>query len=206
MDTNEVLRRWAERSGEYSPDYYAYYGPNEASELIRIRLDSFVDPNATILELGCSSGRHLSHLHDHGYENLYGIEINDEALDVMEDTYPDLAAQGTFYIDAIENTITDFGDGHFDAVYSVEMLQHLHPDNEWVFGELSRITDDLLVTVENEGEDDPQSAELMVNYVNDDFPLYYRNWNCVFTERGFVEINSEPVGQNTLRAFRPTRD
>ncbi|WP_227375560.1 class I SAM-dependent methyltransferase [Haladaptatus halobius] len=206
MDTNEVLRRWADRSGEFSPDYYAYYGPNEASESIRARLDSLVGSNATVLELGCSSGRHLSHLHDHGYENLHGIEINDEALDVMEDAYPDLFARGTFYIDAIENTITDFDDGRFDVVYSVETLQHLHPDNDWVFEEVSRITDDLLVTVENEGEDDRQSAEPTVNYVNDDFPLYYRNWNRVFAERGFVEVDSEPVERNTLRAFRPTRD
>ncbi|WP_227355564.1 class I SAM-dependent methyltransferase [Haladaptatus salinisoli] len=206
MDTDEVLRRWAKRSGAYSPDYYAYYGPNEASESVRARLDSLAGSNPTVLELGCSSGRHLSHLRDHGYEDLYGIDINDEALDVMEDAYPDLAARGTFYIDAIENVVADFDDGRFDVVYSVETLQHLHPDNEWVFEELSRITDDLLVTVENEGEEGRRSAEPTVNYVDDDFPLYYRNWNRVFSERGFVEVDSEPVERNTLRAFRPTRE
>lgn len=203
MDPDEVIKKWAERTGEYSPDYYAYYGPNETSELIRGILDSIVDPDAAILELGCSSGRHLAHLHDHGYENLYGIEINDEAFDVMEDTYPDLTAHGTFYIDAIENTIAGFDDERFDAVYSVEVLQHLHPDSEWVFEELSRITDALLVTVENEGGDDHQGSERAVNYVNDDFPLYYRNWCRVFTELGFVEVDSRPVERDTLRAFRP---
>ncbi|WP_423745374.1 class I SAM-dependent methyltransferase (plasmid) [Haladaptatus sp. SPP-AMP-3] len=231
MDPNSVRQQWAERSGEYSPDYYAYYGPNETSELIRARLDAAVAPDASILELGCSSGRHLAHLHEAGYENLHGIEINDEALSVMEDTYPTLAEEGTFHIDSIENTAPEFDDGRFDVVFSVETLQHLHPDDEWVFDELARITDDRLITVENEGgneEEDEEgrgeseterrgeepdetgeaggaevTVETNVNYVRGEFPLYYRNWNRIFTERGFVEIDSEPLDRDTLRVFRP---
>lgn len=203
MNSNEVRERWAERSGEYSPDYYAHYGPDETSDSIRARLDAAVDSDAAVLELGCSSGRHLAHLRDHGYEDLHGVDINDAALDVMEDEYPGLAADGTFYIDAIENAVTDFRDGRFDAVFSVETLQHIHPDHEQAFGELRRITDELLVTVENEGDESDRSADPAVNYVNDEFPLYYRNWSRVFTERGFVEVDSESVNRDTLRAFRP---
>ena len=33
------------------------------------------------------------------------VDALSEALDVMEDAYPDLFARGTFYIDAIENTM-----------------------------------------------------------------------------------------------------
>ncbi|WP_266076307.1 class I SAM-dependent methyltransferase [Haladaptatus caseinilyticus] len=201
MDPNEVRNRWAERSGEYSPDYYAYYGPNETSESICARLDSRFGSNTAILELGCSSGRHLSHLLDNGYENLHGIEINGEAFDVMAETYPDLAERGTFYHDAIENVVGDFDDGQFDVVFSVETLQHLHPDDERVFAEIARITDDLLITVENEGEDD-ESDEIDVSYVNDEFPLYYRNWCDVFTEFGFDEAESEELERDTLRVFR----
>ncbi|WP_049971994.1 class I SAM-dependent methyltransferase [Haladaptatus cibarius] len=207
MKPNEVRESWAERSGEYSPDYYAYYGPDGTSEAMRARLDSRVGSDAAILELGCSSGRHLSHLLENGYENLSGIEINDEAFEVMADTYPDLKERGIFYHDAIENVVGDFEDGQFDAVFSVETLQHLHPDDEWVFTELARITDDLLITVENEGGDaaddhDSNSAELGVNYVNDDFPLYYRNWNRIFTDLGLVEVDSEVGEQDTIRVFR----
>ncbi|MFB6178072.1 MAG: class I SAM-dependent methyltransferase, partial [Halobaculum sp.] len=35
MNSDEVRRRWADRSGEFSPEYYAYYGPNATSETIR---------------------------------------------------------------------------------------------------------------------------------------------------------------------------
>lgn len=207
VNSNEVRRQWAERSGEYSPEYYAYYGPDKTSELVRSILDRFVDREASILELGCSSGRHLSHLHEYGFENLVGIEINDDAFDVMEEAYPNLAAHGTFYLDGIEDIVGDFDDRRFDAVYSVETLQHLHPDAEWVFEELSRITDDLIITVENEGENTHlRPAEPEVNYVNNDFPLYYRNWNHVFTELGFVEIDARTSKRDTVRTFYSTQD
>lgn len=203
MDPDDVLEDWAERSGEYSPEYYAYYGPDETSELIRERLDSVVGSDAAVLELGCSSGRHLAHLHEHGYEDLHGIEINDEAFDVMTESYPDLAAAGTFHVDAIENLVREFDDDRFDAVFSVETLQHLHPDNEWVFAELARITSGLLVTVENEGGDDRSEGGTAVNYVNEEFPLYYRNWNRVFTGLGLIEIDAVSLDRDTFRAFRP---
>ena len=202
MDADTVLQGWHDRSGEYSPDYYAYYGPNETSELINDRLDAVVDPDAAILELGCSSGRHLAHLHDHGYQNLWGIDINGDALDVMRQTYPDLASAGTFHFDAIENVITDFDDGQFDVVFSVETLQHIHQDNAWVFEEVARVAGDLLITVELERDDGRASVGPPVTYVNDDFPLYYRNWRHIFTDLGFVEKESEKRGRDTFRLFR----
>ncbi|AXR79180.1 class I SAM-dependent methyltransferase [Natrarchaeobaculum sulfurireducens] len=203
MDSNDVRRQWEARSGEYSPEYYAYYGPNDTSDALRCIFEQFLEPNASVLELGCSSGRHLSHLSVHGFENLAGIEVNPDAFDVMAETYPDLAAEGEFYLDAIEDVVTDFDDGEFDAVYSVETLQHLHPDAEWVFDELARITSDLLVTVENEGDVDRDgSTEPDVNYVNDDFPLYYRDWNTIFTDRGLVEVDAREGQRDTIRTFR----
>jgi SAM-dependent methyltransferase len=102
VNPDEVRRQWAERSGEYSPDYYAHYGPDESSERVRERLDRAGGPDASVLELGCSSGRHLAHLHAHGYRDLHGIEINESAFDVMERAYPELAETGSFHADAIQ--------------------------------------------------------------------------------------------------------
>ncbi|MFC4248216.1 class I SAM-dependent methyltransferase [Natribaculum luteum] len=206
MNSNEVRRQWAERSGEYSPEYYAYYGPDETSETIRALLERFVDRDATVLELGCSSGRHLSHLYEHGFENLAGIEVNDDAFDVMEETYPDLAADGTFYLEAIEDVVGDFDDGQFDAVYSVETLQHIHPNAEWVFTDLVRIADDLLITVESERERETDAAEPDVKYVNDDVPLYYRDWHRIFTDLGFLEVDTRSGKRDTIRTFRSAQD
>lgn len=221
VDSTDVRRQWAERSGEFSPAYYAYYGPDERSESVLRILDQFVDRDGAVLELGCSSGRHLSHLHEDGFGNLTGIEVNGDAFDVMAEAYPALAAHGTFYHAAIEDVVGEFADGRFDAVYSVETLQHIHPDVEWIFAELARITDELLVTVENEGErgdenetrgrcvdesDRSQSSDPAVRYVTDDVPLYYRNWNRVFTEAGLVEVDVAEGGRDTIRTFRSPRE
>ncbi|WP_255194418.1 class I SAM-dependent methyltransferase [Natronobeatus ordinarius] len=202
MNSTDVRREWAQRSGEFSPAYYAYYGPNETSDVVRRLLERFLDRDAAVLELGCSSGRHLSHLFDHGFDTLAGIDVNDDAFDVMEGTYPDLAASGEFYHGAIEDVIGEFDDDQFDAVYSVETLQHVHPDAEWVFDELSRITADLLITVENEGGPDRTGSTDDVNYVNDEFPLYYRDWNAIFTDRGFVEVAVTSERKDTIRTFQ----
>lgn len=203
MDSNDVRRTWADRTGEYSPAYYAHYGPDETSEAIERVFQRHLDQDSSVLELGFGSGRHLSHLNQHGYNSLTGVDVNDDALAVMADAYPELADQGTFHVAAIGDVIGDFSDDQFDAVFSVETLQHVHPAAEWAFADLHRITGDLLVTVENESEDDRADGSA-VTYVDEGLPLYHRDWNAVFSDAGFVEIESRSIGRDTLRAFRPS--
>jgi SAM-dependent methyltransferase len=205
VDSNDVRREWAERSGAYSPDYYAYYGPNETSERVREALDGIVDTDAAVLELGCSAGRHLAHLLDHGYDDLHGVDINDQAFEVMAEHYPDLAASGTFHVDAIESFLPDVEDDEFDVVYSVETLQHIHPDDSHVFADVARVAADVVITVENEGsetEGDDEATDESVNYVDGEFPLYYRDWKSVFTDLGFTQTASETTERDTMRVFR----
>ncbi|MFC5973633.1 class I SAM-dependent methyltransferase [Halomarina salina] len=203
MDPEENHRGWAERSGEFSPAYYAHIGPNEVSETLSNVFDYYVDENAAVLEVGCSSGRHLAHLLDEGFENLTGIDLNDESFDVMADHYPRLAETGTFHTGAIESLVPEFPDDTFDVVYSVETLQHVHPDDDWVFEELLRVTGDLLITAENEGNSPQRGRDgREVSCVNDEFPLYHRDWKHVFTERGAAQLLCEPTNRDTIRVFR----
>ncbi len=204
MDSDAVRREWAERSGAYSPAYYAHLGPNETSDVIRRTLERFLPRDAPVLELGCSSGRHLSHLHDHGFTDLAGVELNPEAFEVMADAYPELADAGTFYRCSIEDLLGDVAADRFAAVVSVETLQHLHPDAAWVLEDLSRVTTDLLVAAENEGREDPERPTPEVTYVDGAFPLYFRDWEAVFTRRGFETIDAAPGQRNTVRTFRTT--
>jgi len=199
VNPDEVRRRWAEWSGEFSPAYYAYRGPDDTSEAVRAALERFLDGEPSVLELGCGSGRHLAHLHEHGYRELAGIDLNGEAFEVMADSYPALAAAGTFHRDSVEGALPGFDDDAFDAVFAVETLQHVHPEAAWVFDEVARVTGDLLVTAEIEDG----TADGDVNYVNGEVPLYYRDWGAVFGERGLREVAVTTVGRDTVRAFRP---
>ncbi|KOX97220.1 class I SAM-dependent methyltransferase [Halorubrum tropicale] len=205
MNIDTVRDAWTDRAGEYSPTYYAHRGPNETSERIREALTAHLDREAAVLELGCGSGRHLGHLAAHGFDDLSGVDINADAFDVMREAYPDLAADGTFYYGAIENLVGEFGDGAFDAVYSVETLQHLHPDVDRVFEEIARITDEVLVTAEiEEPAGETEATDPDVNYVDDETPLYYRDWGEVFTSLGLVEVDAVRGDRDTARTFRVT--
>ncbi len=203
MEPDDVRQDWAERSGEFSPEYYAQIGPNEVSETLSDILSHYATTDAAILEIGCGSGRHLEHLRKQGFKNLTGIDINDESFAVMNEQYPKLAETGSFETGAIEDLIPEFADDEFDVVYSVETLQHIHPDDDWVFEALGRITADLLVTAENEGNSPERGrGEATVSYVNEEFPLYHRNWKEVFSELGFAQLLCEPTSRDTIRAFR----
>lgn len=205
VNPEDVREEWAERTGEFSPTYYAHKGPNEASESIRDLLLHFLDPSARVLEIGCSSGRHLAHLHDGGFDDLHGIEINADAIDVLREEYPGLDADATFHVGDAGEILPEFDDGAFDAVYTVETLQHIHPDEaETVFDEVARVTDDLLITVENESARGAGAREdADVSYVNDEFPLYHRDWKAIFERRGFAQLLSESsMRRDRMRAFR----
>jgi SAM-dependent methyltransferase len=199
VNGDDVRRAWAERSGEFSPRYYAGRGPDATSTRLRALLERHVGRDARVLEVGCSAGRHLAHLHDRGFERLTGVDLNDEAFDVMAAVYPALAAAGTFHSDALEDVLPGLPDDAFDAAFSVETLQHVHPEAEGVFAELVRVTADLVVTVEAEDG----RADGDVNYVDDDLPLYYRDWSAVFEDLGLVEVETHEGGRDTVRAFRP---
>ena len=197
MDSHDVRQEWADRSGEYSPTYYAHYGPDATSELVQSRLDEYVSVDARVLEVGCGVGRHLAELAQTGYTDLTGVDVNADALDVLADTYDALAATGTFHAESLETYLTHVEEDAFDAVFSVETLQHIHPDAEWVFEELVRVTEDLLITVENESGTDGT-----VNHVDDGLPLYYRDWHRVFTELGLCEVAMTERKRDTARVFR----
>ncbi|MDZ7850346.1 MAG: class I SAM-dependent methyltransferase [Halodesulfurarchaeum sp.] len=202
MDSQDVRQEWASRSGEYSPEYYAHYGADAASEAVRKAIEDYLGPDPAILEIGCSSGRNLAALLEAGYTDLTGVELNDAAEDVMETNFPALAKTATVHYRSIESVLREFEKDQFDVVFSVETLQHIHPDSEWVFDELSRITRDLLLTVENEGQEGPNGDSANVNYVDTDVPLYYRDWKRIFTNRGFEAVAVESAPRDTIRTFR----
>ena len=94
----------------------------------------------SILELGCNRGNATRILHDMGFTNLTGIDINANAIVQAEKEFPEY----TFYHSSIE----DYPPAKkFDLVYTSGVLIHIHPDNisrtinkmktlarKWIFG------------------------------------------------------------------------
>ena len=103
-----------------------------------------------ILEIGCNIGRNLNYLYAAGFTNLAGIEINKRAVRLLGHAYPEMSKHLTIYNSPIEKAITHFDDRAFDVVFTMAVLQHIHPDSEWIFKEMVRITKNHIITIEDE--------------------------------------------------------
>jgi SAM-dependent methyltransferase len=136
---------WDGRNG---PQTYTDPGANERSRFLVGLLGSHVPTTASVLEIGCNAGRNLKHLHDAGYEHLSGLDIAADAVALMRETYPDLAAVPVT-VAPMEDALRDMDDDAFGAVFTMAVLEHVHPDSAWVFEEMARIAG-TVVTVEDE--------------------------------------------------------
>lgn len=76
-----------------------------------------------ILEVGCNVGSQLSLLQQQDYKNLYGIEIQEYAVD--------RAKQLTKNINIIQGSVFDlpFKDDYFDLVFTSGVLIHISPND-----------------------------------------------------------------------------
>lgn len=201
MDPDEIREHWATRTGQFSPEDYAIRGPNEVTHTLADILDHYVTRDAAILEIGCGSGRHLEYLREQGFRNLSGIDINESAFEVMASEYPRLHDIGEFDVGAIESVLPTIETDAYDVIYSVETLQHIPPADTDCFKHLPRISRDLVITAENEGNG-PTRGQTDCTYVRDEFPLYYRDWKAIFSELGMAQLLCEPTDRDTIRVFR----
>lgn len=109
-----------------------------------------VERDARILEIGCNVGRNLSYLFSSGFTNLHGIELSSNAVRLLERTFPEMARQTRILNAPIEEVIGDLDDENFDVVFTMAVLEHIHPSSEWVFSEIVRVTRGTLLTIEDE--------------------------------------------------------
>lgn len=110
----------------------------------------FVGPDPSVLEIGCNVGRNLAYFHDAGYQRLTGIEINGDALRLLRTTYPELAEAATLINAPVEDAIPLIPDRSVDLVFTMAVLEHIHPDREWILDDMVRIVRKTIVTVEDE--------------------------------------------------------
>lgn len=141
-------RYWSDPwDGINRPEEYLSGTPR--SEFLVSLVRQFGPAHARVLELGCNVGRNLHHLQQSGYSDLTGVEINRGALDLLARHYPDVAATARLIHAPIEAAVTQFADDEFDAVFTMAVLEHLHPRSKDVFTHMARIAP-LVITIEDE--------------------------------------------------------
>jgi pseudaminic acid biosynthesis-associated methylase len=131
--TNRQLEKW---TGNFGQEYternrsslsameklYKHHFGVTRTEMNLQFLDGF-DRSMRILEVGCNIGNQLLCLQRMGFENLYGIEPQDYAVET--------AKRRVKGIQIIKGNIFDipFKDGYFDLVFTSGVLIHISPQN-----------------------------------------------------------------------------
>jgi SAM-dependent methyltransferase len=136
--------------------------------------------DASVLEIGCNVGRNLNALFEAGYHDLTGVEINSNALDILRERQPELARHVQLRNESVEDAARSFGDGEFDVVFTVAVLEHIHSSSDWVFAELARAAKRGLITMED---------ERTVTWKH-----FARNYREVFEGVGLKQVKETPLG------------
>jgi SAM-dependent methyltransferase len=152
LSKDEVQNYWKNPNDpEFnSPETYLESTTKNTQILLDIVNDSLDKKEIKILELGCNVGRNINKLFENGFKNLFAIEINSEAINLMKKSFPNTFSSTKIFESSIENKIKEFPDNEFDLVFSMAVLMHIHNDSDWIFQHIARITKKNLIIMENE--------------------------------------------------------
>ena len=153
-----------------------YTGPTGRSEVL-LELIADLPTDARILEVGCNVGRNLAYLVDHGYPHVEGVEISPHAVELLRQTYPQLS-DTTIHLGAAEEVLPDLADDSFDLVFTMAVIEHIHPSSTRVFDEIVRIGRSVLAI-------EPPGRTSHRQYPHD-VPK-------IFTSRGLHLVSSRPM-------------
>lgn len=180
---DELHEYWRNPEPKNQPDKYIVH-PYRTEYLVGL-FARFVDKGYSVMEVGSNVGRNLRGLWGAGYNILTGIEINDNAVDLMRLTYPDMEA--FVYRMPAENMGT-LETAMVDVIFSMCVLMHIHPDSEFIFKEMARVAGKYIITIEDE--------------VKETWRHCPRNYKEVFEPFGFEQVFEEvvPWGENGCAA------
>jgi SAM-dependent methyltransferase len=184
ISQKQILGYWSNpQDAGNTPE--AYLERTIQSEFLLSVIKPYVSNEMRILEIGCNVGRNLNYLFEAGFRNLEGVEINKNAVALLKQSYPDMARQTKIHVGSIEGLINGFPDNYYDLVFTVAVLYHIHNDSEWIFRDMVRISNGLLITIECE-------------YATTDWRHFPRNYKTVFEQYGMKCVNEIDCSKNAL--------
>ena len=106
-----------------------------------------ITKESSILEIGCNIGRNLNHLWQAGYKNIRGMEISKHAVKRLRVEYPCLAMTPVD-IGPAELSIQKYDSNSVDVIFTMSVLEHLHPDRRFLFEEIARVARKYVLAIE----------------------------------------------------------
>ena len=142
MDPVEAIHEFWRQPNPEGNEPDQYLKPIGRSRVLAELID-WLPKDARILEVGCNVGRNLAFLHDHGWTNVAGVEISPHAVRLLRKSYPQLS-QAEIHVGAAENLLPRMESDSFDLIFTMAVLEHLHPDSRSVFSDIARLSSHVL--------------------------------------------------------------
>ena len=142
------------------------------------KVERFCDKDDFIFELGCNIGRNLNGLWNKQFKYLWGIDINQDAIELSFKLFYDMAIHSSILPVKIEDYLKEVNEVYFQIIFTMAVLCHIHPDIEnIVFDNMVRVSEKYILIIEDEFK------------VSDrHFP---RNYQEIFESRGMRQIESQ---------------
>lgn len=187
MGRKELLEFWQQRAPEGNvPEMYLE--PIGRSRAL-LALIQDTPKTAKILEVGCNVGRNLNYLYGAGYRNVHGVEISPHAVDLLRKHHPELP-QDSIHLGAAEDVLPRFADGEFDLVFTMAVMEHIHPESKEVFDDIGRIAKTILAI-------EPMKGHTSSRQYPHDLKAIFRaqGYRCVFEKAmwDIPELERDPA-------------
>jgi len=144
----EVQEFWKNPNYANLPEKYLH-GKERTDFLVKKIRENF-STDASVLEIGCNVGRNLNGLLSAGYENLFGIEINENAIKEMEKHFPEMAESIKIYNLPAEYAILNIPPNSIDVIFTMAVLEHIHEESNFIFNKMKEIAKKAIITIEDE--------------------------------------------------------
>jgi len=105
-----------------------------------INLIKNLDKNIKILDAGCGDGRFLKELRDNNFNQVYGIDYSERAINFAKI----LTSHTNLKVCDIKNL--PYNDNFFDVIFLIEVIEHIDPD------EVNKIIKELDRVLKNSGK------------------------------------------------------
>ncbi len=157
------------------PNNYA----QKTNEILKF-LNHFWTPeipkSSSVLELGCNCGANLYWLHQFGFKDVRGIEINSNAIEHLKASFPEFAGSVKVQQGDIAELLPKMPSGSVDLIFTMGVSMHIHPKNDFIFKEMARVSRRFICTIEPEASNS--------NYV------FARNYRRIFQRLGVHQLKS----------------
>jgi len=128
-----------------------YLDGEERTEFLVSKIKNFANNKNSILEIGCNVGRNLNGLYKSGFKNLSGIEINQTAIDIMQEKYSEMFENINISVGSAEDELKKIESDKMEIVYTMAVLEHIHKDSiDLIISEMIRISKKYIIVIEDE--------------------------------------------------------